>query len=72
MVPSELAQAAAERMKKAADMGDVTALTSIAEGLKNQSELCIPLSIRMVELTEDFDFDGILKLAEELDSKFRI
>ncbi len=63
-----IAQAAAKRLKKAADMGDVTALTSIAEELKNQSELCIPLSNRIVELTEDFDFDGILKLAQELES----
>ena len=49
-------------------MGDVTELASIAEALKKRSESCLPISNQIVKLAEDFDFDGILQLAGDLDS----
>jgi CheY-like chemotaxis protein len=67
-IPPELAKEAARRIKAAAEMGDVTELTSIAEELKNRSASCQPLSKLILQLAEDFDFDGILLLAAELDS----
>ena len=49
-------------------MGDVTTLKAIAEEIKDQSHSCIPLSKRIVQMAEDFEFDEIQKLADELDA----
>ena len=49
-------------------MGDVMTLTAMAEELKANSDTCEPLSKRIVQLAEDFDFDGIQKLADDLDA----
>jgi hypothetical protein len=49
-------------------MGDVTALNAIAEEIKARSDACTPLSTRIVQLAEDFNFEGILKLADDLDA----
>ena len=49
-------------------MGDVMILTAIAEELKANSDTCEPLSKRIVQLAEDFDLDGIQKLAKALDA----
>ena len=49
-------------------MGNVTELASIAQELKEHSTTCQPLSNRIVQLAEDFEFDGILALAMELES----
>jgi hypothetical protein len=48
-------------------MGDVTRIKTIAEDFKSKSEVFAPISNRFIQLAEDFDFDGILKLANELD-----
>jgi PAS domain S-box-containing protein len=66
-IPPELAEQAAERIKAAAEMGDVTELASIAEELKKSSASYLPLSKRIVQLAENFDFDGILELAAALE-----
>jgi signal transduction histidine kinase/DNA-binding response OmpR family regulator len=66
-IPVELAQDIAARIHDAAEMGDVETLTAIAEELKANSDTCEPLSKRIVQLAEDFDLDGILKLADALD-----
>jgi signal transduction histidine kinase/CheY-like chemotaxis protein len=68
-IPSELAQDIAIRIRDAAEMGDVMTLTAMAEELKANSNTCEPLSERIVQLAEDFEFDGILKLADELDAR---
>jgi CheY-like chemotaxis protein len=65
-VPPELARAAASRIRKAVEMGDVTGLKSIAEELQAQAEELAPLSERIMQLAADFDFDGILQLADVL------
>jgi len=68
-IPDELAKDIAQRIRDAAEVGDLTSLNAIAEELKNRSDSCIPLSKRIAQLAEDFDFDGILKLAGELEIK---
>jgi PAS domain S-box-containing protein len=64
----ELAGDVAQRLRDAAEMGDVTTLNVIAEEIKNQSGSFVPLSKKIVQLAEDFEFDGILKMADELDA----
>jgi signal transduction histidine kinase/DNA-binding response OmpR family regulator len=67
-IPSEFAQDIAKRIRDAAEMGDVTTLNVIAEEIKMHSDSCVPLSKQIVQLAEDFDLDGIQKLADDLDS----
>ena len=65
-IPAELVQDLPERLREAAEMGNVSAIMTIAEDLKARSDVCTPLSNRIVQLAEDFDFEGILKLAAGL------
>ena len=67
-IPAELAQDIAKRIHDTAEMGDVTTLSAIAEEIKTHSDTCVPLSKQIVQLAEDFDLDGIQKLADELDA----
>jgi two-component system sensor histidine kinase/response regulator len=66
-VPPELTRATARRIRKAVDMGDVTELKGIAEELEAQAEELAPLSEKIRQLAEDFDFDGVLHLADVLE-----
>jgi hypothetical protein len=50
-------------------MGDITALNAIAEEIKEKSDSCIPLSKHIIQMAEDFDLDGIQKLADTLEAK---
>jgi signal transduction histidine kinase/CheY-like chemotaxis protein len=65
-IPAELAQDIAKRIRDAAEMGDVTTLNAIAEEIKDQSDSCLPLSKQIIQMAEDFDLDGIQKLANAL------
>ena len=67
-IPAELIQDFPQRIRDAAGVGDVMALIAIAGELSDRSDSCAPLSKRIVQLAEDFDFEGILKLASELTS----
>ena len=67
-VPAEIAQDIAKRIRDAAEMGDVTTLNAIAEEIKDKSDSCIPLSKQIIQMAEDFDMDGIQKLADALDA----
>jgi hypothetical protein len=67
-IPTELSQDIAKRIRDAAEMGDVTTLNAIAEEIKDQSDSCILLSKQIVQMAEDFDLDGIQKLADDMDS----
>ena len=49
------------------EMADVTQIKSIAEEFKSKSEAFAPIADRFIELAEDFDFEGISKLAGELE-----
>jgi signal transduction histidine kinase/CheY-like chemotaxis protein len=66
-IPAELSQDIAKRIRDAAEMGDVMALNAIAEEIKAHSNSCEPLSQQIVQMAEDFDLDGIQKLADVLD-----
>jgi hypothetical protein len=66
-IPPEFAQDIAGRLRDAAEMGDVMTLNAIAEEIKKHSDSCIPLSNRIIQLAEDFDLDGIQKLAADLE-----
>jgi PAS domain S-box-containing protein len=67
-IPTELSHDIAERIRAAAEMGDVTALNAIAEEIRDQSDSCVPLSKQIIQMAEDFDLDGIQKLADALDA----
>jgi signal transduction histidine kinase/CheY-like chemotaxis protein len=67
-VPAEFARDIAKRIREAAEMGDVTTLNAIAEEIKTRSDSCIPLSNQIIQMAEDFDLDGIQKLADALDA----
>jgi len=67
-IPAEFAQDIAKRIRDAAEMGDVMTLNTIAEEIKAHSDSCVPLSKQIVQMAEDFDLDGIQKLAEALDA----
>jgi PAS domain S-box-containing protein len=65
-ISTELSQDIAKRLRDAAEMGDVTTLNAIAEEIKTDSDSCVPLSKQIVQMAEDFDLDGIQKLADAL------
>jgi len=67
-IPSEFAQEIARRIRDAAEMGDVTTLNAIAAEIRDQSDPCLPLSKQIVQMAENFDLDGIQKLADDLDA----
>jgi CheY-like chemotaxis protein len=67
-IPAELAQDIFKRIRDAAEMGDITTLNAIAEEIKDQSDPCIPLSKQIIQMAEDFDMDGIQKLADALEA----
>jgi CheY-like chemotaxis protein len=67
-IRAEISQDIAKRIRDAAEMGDVTTLNAIAEEIKAHSDSCVPLSKQIVQMAEDFDLDGIQKLANDLDA----
>jgi CheY-like chemotaxis protein len=67
-IPTELSQSIAKRIRAAAEMGDVTTLNAIAAEIRGQSDPCMLLSKQIIQMAEDFDLDGIQKLADDLDS----
>ncbi len=67
-VPPELIKKATESIKAAVEMGDVTQIKLIAEALKSESGAMAPFCDAIIQLAEDFDFDGIQKFMHELDS----
>ena len=66
-IPAELARQATDRIREAVDMGDVTRIKTIAEDFKSKSDAFTPISEHLIQMAEDFDFEGILKLADKLD-----
>ena len=66
-LPSALAKETAIRLRDAVDIGDVSALSAIAEEMASRSKAFAPYLNRIVEMAEDFNFEGILALADELE-----
>ena len=68
-VPVVQVKEATDRIKVAAEMGDVMKIKSIAEELMSESEAVALFYDKLVRLAEDFDFDGIQKFMLAIDSK---
>jgi PAS domain S-box-containing protein len=66
-IPPELAKEAVDRILDAVEMGDVIRIKSIAGDLKSRSDAFAPIGDKLIQMAEDFDFDGIVKLADQLD-----
>jgi PAS domain S-box-containing protein len=66
-LPPELAREAAARLREAADLGDVSGLAALGEELASRSPAFEPYRRRVARLADDFDFDGALALAKELE-----
>ncbi len=66
-LPPELAQEVAQRLREAVETGDVTELAGIAAELTAGTGSGALYGAEIQRLTEDFDFDGLLKLAGKLD-----
>jgi two-component system, sensor histidine kinase and response regulator len=64
----ELAQDFIDRIKAAAEMGDVMQIQSIADELRSANDAMAPFCDKLVQLAEDFDFDGIQNFVGEFDS----
>jgi CheY-like chemotaxis protein len=67
-VPPELMQKVTERLKTAAEMGDVAQIKAIAEESKSESDAMAPFCDELIRLADDFDMDGIEKIVLESDS----
>lgn len=66
-LPSGLAKEAAERLREAAELGDVSGVASIAGEMMLRSGDFAPYQRRIIKLADDFDFDGIIAIAAELE-----
>jgi two-component system sensor histidine kinase/response regulator len=67
-VPPDLINEMVDRLREAAEMGDVMQVGTIVEEMKSRADELAPLCDRFSQLAADFDFDGMLKLVEELAS----
>ncbi len=65
-ITQALSEDAADRIRTAAEKGDIEELTAIAEELKERSDAYTPFSEKLVQLAEDFDFEVIGELVSEL------
>jgi hypothetical protein len=65
-LPPELARDASERIREAADMGDISQLKSIAEELSSKVNAFSPVAKKIIQLAEEFDFEGLVTLADSL------
>ena len=68
LVSPELKRKASESINTAAEMGDIMKIKSIAETLSAESDAIAPFCSQLVQLADDFDFDGIQKLIDELNA----
>jgi two-component system sensor histidine kinase/response regulator len=67
-LPPEVARQAAHRLREAAEVGDVSGLTAVCSELAAGFGAFGAYTTRILRLADDFDFDGILKLADELEN----
>jgi HPt (histidine-containing phosphotransfer) domain-containing protein len=57
-----------DKIKAAADMGDVMQVASIAEELKSGTPSLAPFCDKIIQLADDFDFEGIQGFMSEFES----
>ena len=67
-VPVELIKKVVDQIKASAEIGDVMQVQSIAEELMSESDAAAPFCEKLLQLADDFDFDGIQKYLLEFDS----
>lgn len=67
-LPPDLARRTAERIHDAAGMGSISDLKLIAKELIAESDSYADISEKITQLAENFDFDGLIKLADKLES----
>jgi HPt (histidine-containing phosphotransfer) domain-containing protein len=67
-LPPEVAQTAARRLRAAAELGDVTEVVSIADEITLQADGFSAYRAKIAQLADDFDFDGILQLIDQLEN----
>ncbi|MBW2408242.1 MAG: hypothetical protein JRF72_00485, partial [Deltaproteobacteria bacterium] len=65
-LPPEVAKEASERIREAADMGDITQLKNIADELSSKTRAFVPIGNKITKLADEFDFEGIAQLADSL------
>ena len=61
-IPPDFPPEVLDRIKAAAEMGDVMQIQSIALELKSKSDAAAPVCETIIRLADDFDFDGIIGL----------
>ena len=67
-MPFNLAKQTAERLRNAADMGNISELKAIAGEIGSGSNNYGILGQAIDRLAENFDLEGIIKLADELEA----
>lgn len=67
-VPVGQVKEVTDRIKAAADLGDVMQIQSIADELRYANDAVAPFCDKLIQLAEDFDFDGIQRFMGEYDS----
>jgi len=65
--PADQLKEITDKIKAAADMGDVMQIASIAEELKSATPAISPFSDELIRLADDFDLDGIQSFMSEFD-----
>ena len=65
-VPAAQIKEVTDRIKAAAEMGDVMQMSSIANNLKSEAPSMAPFCDKIIQLAEDFDFDGIQRGVDEM------
>ncbi len=65
-IPAELVKEAADRIREAVEMGDVTRIKTIAEEFRSKSAAFESVTDHILQLAADFDFDRIIKVADQL------
>ena len=68
-LPLDIAKEAAGRLREAAGMGDISGLKAIAEEMVSRSKDFSPYQNQIIQLTDDFDFEGVIRLSENLGKK---
>jgi CheY-like chemotaxis protein len=66
-VEPAMAREAADRLREAAEMGDVSGVVAVIDDLQAGSNAFNSYKKKLIQLADDFDFDGILKMAQEFD-----
>jgi len=66
-IPPELAREAADRLRDAAEMGDISGVAAAVDELESRSTAFTPYKEKILQLADDFDFDGVLELARDFE-----